>query len=1736
MGCKFEYKGQWYEEIDLLNLYHEDLSIMGRGDFIDTTIEPTPEDTLSTFEELASKENVYNQITGTEGSKASTETVNRLKEWLNKIGVKVRDIPYINSKGEKVDANGKARLLENIIEIVEGKQNVALVEEAMHFATYIVQQTNPALYKKMLNNIEKYSAYRAIFDTYKSTYTKDGKPDVPKIKFEAIGKILAEYYIQTEEGSTELPELLEQRKGWIQSIIDWFKNLFYKHGNPFQEALSTLETAAPLKRTAYSLVEGSQDLTIQTTIDTTFDELEGGGIHRTKVLDNNEHIGTILTENDGTYLTVFDTDIRSNTPNTGTFAYLRLAQEAQSQGLTLRSDRITDRMSEAAQRLWNRFVKGGQATIQEDRYIFMGDPNEVVEGTFLQINPQLITKLDKTSAEVVNKPIADGDNAYFIGDKQVKQRVTKLIKEKAKDKFKKPTPIQQAVYDQFRDWGSRGHRDMEAILGAYLTSEGTVVKVDGQLVRQNTTPIQSEVDPTNKGIFDTLHDYVKELLLSYPDNTVFRLEQTIYSDRGGKPGEKDIAGTMDFVAIQPTGKVDILDWKFRKLAKDQKDDLPWYTQQEWNLQMLEYKKILKREYGLKDVDFGKTRMIPIMLSYTATTTSKDTKFIPEDVELAGLDLKIGEKSYLLPVVTPDESTGNKELDSLIHSLTELYNTIKDIPAPDRQKNIKNEQLNNLLKAIRHLQVAQNFGPLTEQVGILIKDSKRVIEEHKTKFESLTDLTEQQISEEAANLLLKAQALHLYQNLSVQFGEFYGENPSKEEIEILANLSKVTEEARTAYKKINDIIKDFGEKYIAERRGVEALLKEEKSVTGLTRNFGTSSELPTAAMQTLFLMIDNANNKIQFELNDIKDEIVEIKKDIDKWGGLKKLLPLIKKTPDPKKKSESEEEYKRRLAREGNKLIDEYDGEFYSQLQDAIREEDLDWIKSNIDMDAFKKHLKERQVEIKQVIEETRYSYDDLENEDKKRQALEKLALTTNPTKLEAYFEKNQYYILKKFPLEQWRSDEYKKLKENAPAFKFYEFIRKLNERAREIGYLEGNKAERNFLPYLYKSFSEKINLGGIDQIFNGMGDALFSNLTIDENVAGYGKYNPLTEQIEDSLPTYFTREIENPNLVSEDLFLNIAAYAKAVVNYDHKSQIDGQVKALYFIEQNKKSLRVNTFGKLIRVNGLPVKQESNDQNSDLLQNHIKALQYGQKYTSVESTDALLGDWAKGVNKVTSSINKKLGSDIIPQLSEGKEVSLTRFMDGINRFFTIKNMGLNVATSASVLAGGNFQAIINSGKYYTKEQFLASEFQHAAHKVIGNQKVHLALIKNFMPIDEELGREINKLATGKLTGNSFGDFMMFMMRKSDHIVQYGNFLSFMKNTIIIDGKLYNAREYYRNSKEYANRYNLPEGERIKMEKEFESKVSELIKNQGIEKLSSVDEKGNLAIKGISSIKNDNVYSYRTLITSIGKRATGNVSPENEMLIRMNAIFRSMLVFKNWIPGLVKQRVGGLRHDAATQTYEYGRLRMLIKHLGPLALFKVGTITDILKANDKGVANLKEYFKNQKESYTNKTDKELNMQESEFMDMFRQNLQNQIKELGILISMIAIVTAILPLFKPDDDEEQEIKNRFKFASRLLDKVKDEVWFYYNPVGLQQILNGSIFPALGIFTDAARVVQSTMTEIYGVATGDEDLTEKNFALKNLMKALPLTKELTYYIAMFNADLAKELGIQISSQSRMK
>ena len=186
------------------------------------------------FKKIDNAKGIFYQLNkGPISSTASPKTIAMINDFLARIGVDTKAIRNVIIDGVKQDAAGAALLMQKLIQVVEGKEAQSLPEEAMHFAVAIIKQTNPALYKKLMSEINKYAILNEVFATYGQNpmyQTKDGKPDVIMLKEEAIAKVLAETIINNNEGSLERPENITKVQNWWNTIIDFFKNLFTKSG------------------------------------------------------------------------------------------------------------------------------------------------------------------------------------------------------------------------------------------------------------------------------------------------------------------------------------------------------------------------------------------------------------------------------------------------------------------------------------------------------------------------------------------------------------------------------------------------------------------------------------------------------------------------------------------------------------------------------------------------------------------------------------------------------------------------------------------------------------------------------------------------------------------------------------------------------------------------------------------------------------------------------------------------------------------------------------------------------------------------------------------------------------------------------------------------------------------------------------------------------------------------------------------------------------------------------------------------------------------------------------------------------------------------------------------------------------------------------------------------------------------------------------------------------------------
>lgn len=1531
-------------------------------------------------EETINKENItYND--NTISSKASPETIKLVNNLLKQIGVNVNSVKNIVVNGKKIDANGVAKTMQKLIEVVQGKEATALPEEAMHFVVEIIKQTNPALYKKLMSQINDYKIKNQVFAEYGTdpNYQIDGKPDVIKLKEEAIAKLLVETIINQNENSTEKPELLAKvEKDLWNSILDWIKNLFIKNG---------------FDKLALDIISGKE-------------------------------LGTA-------------DDIK----NGGTF---------------------------------------------------------LQKGTSIQ--EEIINKFKEVASNIQKDP--GGKPGYEADGKQTR-RVSDLVKNYYDRIFPNSdlTKSEQAkAIDTLKaDKGTDGHSDLEYIQSLFVDENGGMRNVP-----LDDSGYVSKLNPNNRDAYDILKKNLEERLKSFPEGTKFLAEQIIFDQK------RNIAGTVDFLAITPEGKVSILDWKFMDLNTDKNSDLPWYKIGGWNVQMEQYKYIISSIYGVKASDFDQTRMIPIKVHYTEVPPKSNELPKLIRIEIGDVNVKNIKEDYLLPYSLKEESSGNKEIDELLLKLNKTYESLSKEKVVPTNKAKKAEQLNALFYAIRQLQMKQNLKPLLYQAKVLNKKVKETIDTYEKEYEGKDpkDFTSVEKQDEISKLSIEIdtlnKALDNYLELDLDLEFLFENDNSQESKDLKQEVREAVDNARVFKRKLNTTDTKLTTNFIG------GTSSSEKIIRGFTKFFSATSTLQLKSIQALY---KKANKVFAYAGMDTLREnkrLTNLKNNYQLWANskgltMKNMFDIIQK-------------------KDKNELIDQYNPKFYSELKEKIRTKDTKWILNNIDTKEYIQHIKEvKKRELESVNERFNSSLKTNEDEQKRNNEIIKInkLYDTSDLNSSAYLLYNE---IKLFPKKEiWTSKEWQELTkpENKPAKDFYDYIIERNNYYQDIGYIQSKEA-RVFLPWVRKNYVEKLIFGGKMTL----GDQFLKSISVDESDTGYGELDPHTGKPVDKIPKYLTTAFEGD--YSRDLFKTMSMYNEFAIKFNYLSSIEAQAKALLRLERNKQSISTSRWGTTEREESGDLRYNpDNSENSDLLEKMIKAIVYQQKYVDSGAFDMLLGKFGNATKK----INDKIGYKVFPEDISERQLSVNKLVDTLNTTFQMTTLGLNLLSATSNYFGGNAQSAINAGKYFNKAELLAVEMWLLTNKMRGpDTQLKLAMLDYFIPFTENYNRDSpRKLSLNKLDEQAVQDYLMVLMREGDRAVQTMNFFAFANNAIVQDGKIVNVREYLRSTPEYNNMYLGNQQERDARAKKFEEDVKKLKEEKGIVKLGKVIN-GEFVLEGIEQ-KSEGVIELRRLTQQFTSDALGNLTEENKRLINMSIYGNSFMVFKNWIPRLVDVRIGNLKYNSGYEAYEWGRSRMITNIISDDILKSLGRMINAVKGNDKGIDYVREMFEKKKAQYEADTGKILEMTESEFIDLVRQNIKNQALDLIILLSLWSLIL-LLKAALPDEEEDPAIRNRAKFMLKATDKLKDELQYFYDFTSFTGLISKGIFPAMGLLTNYGKVLENFTKEMYGLGVNDEDLLKKNYVIKYLMKSFPISNQASGYLPLFFPELAKDLGIRVQSQ----
>jgi hypothetical protein len=1598
-------------------------------------------------------------------SKASEETLNKVKALIAKMGVKIQDLqdylkgnPDINA----TDVNGLADLVRGIIAIAEGKEDVALTEEMVHIATAIIEKLDPKFVTEMISKIDRFAIYKKVLNAYKDDKNyqlPNGKPDIRKIKKEAVDKLIVELIINQSQGSTEFPELMEElprtmiQKIW-NAILDFFSGRYRKANiDIFTEASERI--------------------------------LEG-------------EIGDVETISD-----------------------------MEEIFLQKKSPKMSDKQKEL---------------------------QELILDTKDRIKK-------RESKEKVDPLLADSEEAsnYYVelettgNERKITKRVTDRVKTWYEQRFgknKKFTKEEEFINDFKRDHGIKYHFYFEDIHNRYFKEDGT----------RRETPLSRTIDIVgpNEEVYERLEQYYVDLVKKFSEgkkNPLVFSEVVVYD-----PKEQE-AGTIDLLIIEENGKANIFDWKFMTVSATA-EDVAWYKQGAYNIQLGRYKDILRESYGVKE--FGQMRAIPILMDVKRKNwRNPDSDLIVKGIEIGSVNVSKIKDFTLVPVSEETESTGNEELDEAITQLNAILKQVgKEGVTNEDEKKFKSERMNALSKAIRAAQSANNLVPLIQVIKLMRKEGQNLVNDWETiynkKAASADDINDAQLSEYADSLREYMAISQVFGSMNDLIGNLiYDKSEIKNaktdaQKEDLAKrktyLESIDNEAkliRLSSKKVEVITGKFADKFMGERNLVQGLLSPQAVWSGIGSFFRGASEVPLPSVSILFKLVTNAKGRARRDALKEVEELMSIRKRItDKGGDVRKYIQQLYQKDD-----------KNKLV---NKIIYKYKKEFTDLVDKNASEEfpSKEWLYNNLDREGYQKEanevLEKRIERLKRIYSEDKEMMNKLILQEKRM-----FDVTRND------FTGWNNYIVKRHPLRSidkngiesspWLSDEYKNIQNDKELLDLYNFLIKTNKKASDVGYLE-NKIHSTFLPFVRKSMAESLawdfSLSSIMNFGNG--------LSLQADDIGFGDVNELTGEIEHSIPKYYTSDfsmkqdeagntIHDYTDVSEDLFKNMILYINHMHNYKYLSEVEGQAQLIKTVESFKKHLATTRSGDvIIKPNGDPEELKGNEQNTKIFDDFLRALLYEQKYPLSDTDTSISTGLVKQIKKIVNSV---AGKEVFTDLDKPSATSLFKSMDALNRTFQLKTLGLDIVSGAVNLFGANIQIATQAGNYFTKWDYFKNfnGLIGSRFKDNDDRKMFLKLIDTFMPLkDDPTYDKLKEAGLSKITQQNFSDWLMVFMREPEQHVEKSIFLTLLDNSMIVDGKIVNIREFVK--AKYKDRWNSA-SDYADSSKKIEDEIKELKSTSSITNTMKL-ENDELVIPGLDLNNFKEIDRVTKLSRRISRNAVGGMSDSDINRMSMSVWGRSMMVFKNWIPKLVDTRFGELRKisdDFSTtidengltegEKYDIGRVRLWWGVLTSSISDRSLNILNILQVNDKGILLLDKMYLEYKAAYEKRTGEKFTMTKEDFNEMIRTNLRNQVQELTMLLVLFGLKLS-MGMLPPDDDKDKATKNFFRYSQRVVDKFVGELSFFYNPLEAEHLLSGSMFPAIGVFSDVIKFIshfssQALGFEIFDPTLSSEEVRKKAQPVKYLAKMLPVTKSLMTYGAIFNDDFAKEFDITIQKDN---
>jgi hypothetical protein len=1525
---------------------------------------------------------------------SSPDVISKMKQAAKQMGISIQDLSdYAKETGMNVTSvDGVADLARGVVAVAIGREDQALTHEIVHIATAIIEQTNPMLMTKLISEIGKHPVYKRVFEQYKNNkyyQLPDGKPNIRKIKKEAVDTLIGEMIVDQNEGNQEFPTAKEKEERNLaqrlfDAVLDFIKSLYRKTN--------------------------------------------------------------------------------------------------------------VDLFGETAQMIVTGNVGGTTADVVSGE-VFLQLSNDMVDNIYNKV-------VDVDGRLVLVPKTAEDKRHYLFDGKRVALSVTEKVKgenHNERSEFDK----KQDEYKQ--EWGLAGHGFIENVL------VNDLIDKDGYAKAEFT---ETAIDtPLNSTIQSGIRSYLKELVRSYAPGTRFLIERKAVNEKT----KGMIASTIDLIAIEPVIKddgakdikVDIYDWKFTNFDKTLNEDIPFYKQNEWKAQMGEYTKMLYN-YGVKPNQLRRARMIPFVANYDrAIRGDKDSKLILKSLEIGKFDNVKETNLYLLPVALDTESTNKKKVDELVASLRDQWSKLYKKPVSPEERFLKNIQLNEMSKAIRSLHMKIDFAPLYNVASTFMDRAKKAFED----FENIdyAKLTQEDIANKLGELLeFKASAEKFSKLDDTYLSVVPRDKMNEQEKKVFEGLQKVSDSTERMMSRIDELQRDFVVQYALKQgftteKTKESIVEAEREIEFLAKTFLEGTKLSPKIIRLASNAILKSSSIVALKTNELMAEYTPLVLALEKEAAAqgKSAFDMIGKI-------------------DGDELVlfKKIDKSFWNEISKAKESGDKRFFLENMDREEYDRLAKEAIDRGVKELTITKFSSDPERDDDIREYRIKKLrdSLDINRPTFNGYKGYQFAYIFNRTMKEENHySEDYKKLLKNPAALKMWEFYTKLNQKAREMGYID--RRGLSFFPLVEATIIDKF--AQTKDVAFQTKDLFRDYYTVrDYEDLAFSKVDPETGRLKKGIPKYYTRTSRAVEQLSKDLTKVGSLWIKSLMEYEARQGMENTLLTLHSVEQSKGHIIVDENNDIVYdATGDPRVDESSNKNAGVLEKIIDDWLYGLN-ENLES----IGNVALG--KVTEVVGDK-------EQREKRKLSIKKAMESSNALTQALAVGLKLAVAIPNYIGVNMHAFINAGGFYRFREFQKRNAQVTSG--VGLSTVDKALIDTIVPINEDISQEEQRRLAKKqgylkyLSSWSLIDIAMVTNSFPERKLQFANALAFNDNSMVEDGKIVNIRQYLR-AKDRETKYKMSAEERRNLERTFEDRVKELQETKSLSKIAKIED-DKLVIPGVDQ---EEIAKYRVSVIEYSRKLNGQMSRDNRADYRRDTILKSFMMFRNWIPKMISERTMDIQKNQELDEWEYGRARVFFKTLFRLGLRNIGKMQDIIAGNEEGIRIMNEILQEKRIAYKEKTGKDLEITDEEFYDLMRQELSREARELGLLLSITLVVLGAMSAIPPED-EDPATANKYKFYIKVLSKARDELSFYYNPLSFESVTKGSVVPSLGIGIKIQKIFTDLERETRGQLTGDEALMEKAHPIKRFLDIIPGPSQFQQEILpIISPELAKDLGIRVTAEPR--